>query len=158
LERVHHDQRLNPVRLRAFIWLLSLAFFAAQAIAQLFFTPAFSLLDDRVSDLGNTTCGPWLTHAFACSPLHDWVNGAFVVTGLSFVLGAVLTWSAWPRRRLTTAGLICAIPAGLGFILVGLNPENVNVRLHVLGASNLLFSNVALLLLGLAPFQPRHAA
>ena len=52
--------------------------------------------------------------------------------------------------------MICVILAGLGFVLVGLDPENLNVRLHVLGASNLIFSNVALLLLGLAT-RPEHS-
>jgi hypothetical membrane protein len=114
------------------------------------FHPSYSLLHNRVSDLGNTTCGPWLTYPFACSPLHDLVNTAFVATGVLFVLGAALTWNAWPRRRFTTAGLVCIALAGVGYMLVGLNPENVNVRLHILDASNLLTSNLALLLLGLS--------
>jgi hypothetical membrane protein len=89
-------------------------------------------------------------HAFACSPLHDVMNAAFVVTGVCCVLGAILGWRAWPRRPLSTVGLTFIILAGLGFVVVGLNPEDVNVRLHILGASNLVFSNVGLLLLGLA--------
>lgn len=137
------------VRLGGLCWALSVVFFAAQVIAQIVFTPTFSLLDNRVSDLGNTTCGPWLTYAFACSPLHTLVNAAFLATGVLFVLGAALTWPAWPRRRLVTAGLVCIALAGFGYMLVGLNPENVNLRLHILGASNLLTANLGLLLLGM---------
>ncbi|HEY1295393.1 MAG TPA: DUF998 domain-containing protein [Chloroflexota bacterium] len=138
------------VRIGGLCWAFSVVFFGAQVAAQAVFAPSYSLFDNRVSDLGNTTCGPWLTYPFACSPLHDVVNAAFVATGVLFVLGAMLTWNAWPRRRLTTAGLVCIALAGVGYMLVGLNPENVNVRLHILGASNLLTSNLALLLLGLS--------
>jgi hypothetical membrane protein len=138
------------IRLGGLCWALAVVFFVAQVLAQTAFTPAYSLLDNRVSDLGNTTCGPWLTYAFACSPLNPLVNAAFIATGLLFVLGAALTWNAFPRRRLTTAGLVCIALAGLGYVLVGLNPENVNMRMHIVGASNLLTSNIGLLLLGLS--------
>ena len=40
--------------------------------------------------------------------------------------------------------------AGIGFVLVALNPEDVNARLHTLGASNLLTANAGVLLLGLS--------
>jgi hypothetical membrane protein len=140
----------NVVRLGGLCWSLTLVYFVAQMVAQMVFTPAYSLFDNRVSDLGNTSCGPWLTYAFACSPLHAVVNAAFVATGVLFIVGAALTWDAWPKRRLSTAGLVCIALAGLGYVLVGLAPENVNVRLHILGASNLLTSNLGLLLLGLS--------
>ncbi len=132
-------------------WALSgVVFFGTQLAAQAVFTPAYSLLDNRISDLGNTTCGPWLTFAFACSPLHTLVNAGFIATGVLFGLGSALTGPAWPGRRLTKAGLACVALAGLGFVLVGLNPENVNIRLHLLGATNLITSNLGLLLLGLS--------
>jgi hypothetical membrane protein len=143
------------VQLGAICWLLLVVFFVAQALAQAAFVPAYSLLDDRISDLGNTTCGAWLTHAYACSPLHGLVDVSFVATGLLLVLGAALTWQAWPRRKLSVAGLVCVVLAGGGYVLVGLNPEDVNLRLHILGASNLIFSNLALLCLGLATRQKR---
>jgi hypothetical membrane protein len=138
------------VRIGGLCWALCIVFFAAQVVAQTVFTPTYSLLDNRVSDLGNTICGPWLTYSFACSPLHDLVNAAFITTGVLFVFGAALTWNAWPKRRLTTAGLVCIALAGFGYVLVGLNPENVNVRLHIVGASNLLTANLGLLLLGIS--------
>jgi hypothetical membrane protein len=138
------------VKLGGICWGLSIVFFVSQAIAQPLFRPAYSLLDNRISDLGNTACGPWLTYSFACSPAHGLVNVSFVATGLCLVLGAILTWRAWPRRWLSAVGLGFVILAGLGYILVSLNPENVNVRLHIVGASNLIFSNLGLLFLGLA--------
>src|SRR5262249_34307162 len=138
-------------------WILSVVFFVVQAIGQAAFSPAYSLLDDRVSDLGNTACGAWLTHPFACSPLHGLVNAGFVATGVLLVLGVVLTWPVWPRRRLAAAGLTCIALAGLGFVLVGLSPENVNIGLHLVGASNLLTSNLGMLLVGLALWRCRPA-
>lgn len=143
------------VQIGAVCWVLSAVFFLAQVAAHAVFQPAFSVLDDRVSDLGNTTCGPWLTHAYACSPLHGLMDAAFVATGVLLLVGAVLTWPAWPRRKLTIIGLASIALAGLGYVVVGLNPEDVNIRLHILGASNLFFSNLALLLLGLAT-RPEH--
>jgi hypothetical membrane protein len=145
-----HVAASRELQLGGACWLLAVVFFIGQAVAQTVFTPAYSLLDDRISDLGNTACGPWLTHAYACSPLHGLMNAVFITTGLLFVLGALLTWHAWPRRRLTTAGLTCVVLAGLGFVLVGLNPENENLPLHLAGATNLLTANLALLFLGLA--------
>jgi hypothetical membrane protein len=144
------------VRLGGLAWVGSVVYFLAQLAAQIAFRPSYSLLDDRVSDLGNTTCGPWLSHAFACSPLHNLVNATFVATGVLFVLGALLTPPAWPKRRLSAAGLACVALAGVGYVLVGLNPENVNLRLHLLGATNLLTSNLGLLLLGLSTRHERR--
>jgi hypothetical membrane protein len=139
-----------PARLGGVLWLLALVFFAGQIVAQTAFVPSYSLLDDRISDLGNTTCGPWLTRAYACSPLHPVMNAALVATGVLIALGTLLTWRAWPPRRLTAWGLTFLALAGLGFVVVGFFPENVSLGLHLLGATNLLFSNLALLLLGLA--------
>jgi hypothetical membrane protein len=133
-------------------------FFAGQAVAQAAFVPSYSLLDDRISDLGNTTCGPWLTRAYACSPLHAVMNAALVATGVLILLGALLTWPAWPPRRLSAWGLTSLALAGLGFVVVGLAPENVSLGLHLLGATNLVTSNLALLLLGLAIWRPRRRA
>jgi hypothetical membrane protein len=146
------------VRLGGVLWLLALVFFAGQVVAQAAFVPAYSLLDDRISDLGNTTCGPWLTRAYACSPLHAVMNAALVATGVVILLGTLLTWPAWPPRRLTAWGLTSLALAGLGFVVVGLAPENVSLGLHLLGATNLLTSNLALLLLGLAIWRSHRRA
>jgi hypothetical membrane protein len=161
-QSVHSSTSQHPsglVQLGGLLWLLTLVYFISQGAAQLVFSPPYNLIDDRISDLGNTTCGPWLTHAFACSPLSGLMNATFIATGVLMVLGAALTWSVWPHRRLTTAGLGCLMLAGVGYMLVGFNPENVNLRLHLLGATNLVTSNLALLLLGLGTrrFRPTLA-
>jgi hypothetical membrane protein len=134
------------------LWALTLVFFVGQVITQSAW-PSFSLLDNHVSDLGNTACGPWLAYAYVCSPLHAAMNAALVLSGVLTLVGLYLTYDVWPRRRLTTWGLGCLALAGICTILVGLNPENENLRLHMLGALNIPFGNVAMLLLGLATWS-----
>jgi hypothetical membrane protein len=137
------------------LWTLSLVFFAGQAIAQSAW-PSFSSLDNHVSDLGNTACGPWMASAYVCSPLHAVMNAALILSGLLMGLGLYLTRDLWPSRRLSSWGLGFLALTGLCTVLVGLNPENVNLRLHMLGALNIPFGNLALLLLGLATWRTRR--
>ncbi len=155
-----------PARLTARIavgglcWLLTLVFFVGQALAQAATTSPYSLATNEISDLGVTTCGPLrvLTyHATVCSPLHGVMNGAFIATGLLSLLGVIGTYPAWPRRRLATCGLAVLALAGVGEMLAGLAPENVNPGLHVLGALlGLVGANIGLLLLGAAVWHARR--
>jgi hypothetical membrane protein len=131
-------------------WILTLLYFVAQAVAQAAWQTSYSLIDNRVSDLGNTACGPTLANTYICSPLHAVMNTTFVLTGVLILVGLFLTRSMWPRRRLTTWGLILLGVAGAGTILVGLSPENVNVLVHIIGAINIPAGNAAMILLGLA--------
>jgi hypothetical membrane protein len=80
----------------------------------------------------------------------------FIVTGALILIGLFLTRSIWPRRRLTTWGLILLGVAGAGTILIGLSPENVNVLFHLVGALNIPAGNAAMILLGLAIWPPRR--
>jgi hypothetical membrane protein len=131
-------------------WILTLLYFIGQLVAQAAWKTPYSLLDNRVSDLGNTECGRTLANAYICSPLHAVMNATFIGTGVLILLGLFLTRSIWPRRRLTTWGLILLGVAGVGTILIGLSPENVNVLFHVIGALNIPAGNAAMILLGLA--------
>lgn len=137
------------VRLAGVCWVLTGLYFGAQVAAQAAWSTPFSLVDDRVSDLGNTRCEVWGA-TFVCSPLHGLMNAAFVATGALLLLGLVFGIPTWPRRRLTTWGLAFLAVAGAGTVLVGLAPENENVAVHVVGALNLPCGNVAMILLGLA--------
>ena len=115
-------------------WILTLLYFIGQAVAQAAWTTPYSLIDNRVSDLGNTACGRTLANTYICSPLHAVMNTTFVLTGVLILVGLFLTRSIWPQRRLTTWALILLGVAGLGTILVGLSPENVNVLFHLIAA------------------------
>ena len=131
-------------------WIMTLLYFLGQAVAQAAWRTPYSLIDNRVSDLGNTECGRTLANTYICSPLHAVMNATFVLTGVLILVGLFLTRSIWPRRRLTTWALILLGIAGAGTILVGLSPENVNVLLHLIGALNIPAGNAAMILLGLA--------
>jgi hypothetical membrane protein len=93
--------------------------------------------------------------AWVLTPLHAVMNATFVLTGVLILVGLFLTRTTWPRRRLTTWGLVLLGVAGAGTILVGLSPENVNVLLHIVGALNIPAGNVAMILLGLAIWRDR---
>jgi hypothetical membrane protein len=139
----------RQIRIGGAAWALLAVYFVAQVIAQAAWTLPYSLINNRVSDLGNTACG----RAFGveiCSPLHAVMNIGLVVSGVLVLLGLLLTRHAWPRRRLTTWGAVFLGVTGAGTVLVGLSPENVNVPLHLLGALNIPCGNVGLLLIGLA--------
>jgi hypothetical membrane protein len=138
-------------------WILTALYFAAQAVAQAAWTTPFSLVDNRVSDLGSTACASFGA-SFVCSPLHAAMNIAFVATGALLLLGTVFGRTSWPRRRLTTWGLAFLSVAGVGTVLVGLSPENINVVVHLVGALNIPCGNVAMILLGLALRDTRPRA
>jgi len=144
-----HLDSSQRLRLGGVCWILSLAFLVGQAVAQTAW-PAYSLLDNHVSDLGNTACGPWMGQAYVCSPLHAVMNASLVLTGVLLLLGLALTRDVWPRRRLTAWGLGLLALAGACTLLVGLSPENVSLPLHLLGALNIPSANLGMLLLGLA--------
>jgi hypothetical membrane protein len=136
-------------------WVLTLLYFVGQIVAQAAWTTPYSLIDSRVSDLGSTACGRTVANTFICSPLHAVMNVTFVLTGVLILVGLFLTRTTWPRRRLTTWGLVLLGVAEAGTILVGLSPENVNVLLHIVGALNIPAGNVAMILLGLAIWRDR---
>lgn len=127
-------------------WALSVVFFVVQGIAQAAFVPPYDMATNLISDLGNTACG-----SAVCSPLHGVVNATFVVVGGLHWVGAVLTRSAWPRRRWGDVGRTLLALAGVGLILAGMAPENVNAAVHARGAIiGLIGLNLAMIVLGLS--------
>ena len=136
----------GPVVLGAVLWTLSIAFFVGQLIAQAASARPYSIATNLISDLGVTACGPAV-----CSPLHGFMNATFVAVGLCHALGAAATCRAWPRPRIAALGLGALVVAGIGLIVAGLSPEDVNPAGHDVGALVGLASlNVAMLVLGWA--------
>jgi hypothetical membrane protein len=141
------------VRLGAIVWTLSIQFFVAQIVVQSAWTTPFSLAHNYISDLGNTTCGPYPegSRTYVCSPWHAWMNASFILQGLIIVLGMVLVWRAFPVGLARSAGSILLVVAGLGNVAVGLFPEDVNVVGHRMGAAAHFFlGNLGMILLGIA--------
>jgi hypothetical membrane protein len=95
--------------------------------------PGYSWWSYNISDLGNVTCGVWDTSRprFVCSPWHQVMNVALVVTSVLVLVGLVVTWRLRAVGRVAWWLLACGA-AGLG--LAGLFPADVNENVHVLGA------------------------
>jgi hypothetical membrane protein len=135
-------------------WVATLEFFAAQAIAQSAWKGSdYSLAGNAISDLGVTACGR-ITVAgqwgYYCSPLHSLMNASFVVTGILMLLGLYLTLPMWPAGRLVRWGIALFTLAGIGKIVVGLVPGDVNYGLHSLGGLGIIFANIGMIVLGSA--------
>ncbi|MGW3615413.1 DUF998 domain-containing protein [Micromonospora sp. NPDC005163] len=140
-------------------WLLTLGYLAAQPLVAASWDPPYSFTANTISDLGNTLCGqferPDGTASYVCSPRHAWMNTAFVLVGLLTTAGAILTRSQWPRRRLATIGVALVAAAGVGGVLVGFAPADVNLAVHTSGALLQVPGAAGMLLLGLATVKWR---
>jgi len=101
--------------------------------------PGYSLLTNYISDLGNTATSPW----------HVVFNVSVALLGLFAFVGVLLAWTAFPRGGTRIIGLPLLLLAGVGAILVGAFPENVNPTVHDL-ASLLVFAPGGLAFLVLA--------
>jgi len=157
-------QGAQPTRIRVFtdrydwmgplIVVLSSWYFAAQVLVAWVFRPQYSFVSNAISDLGNTACPP---HSNVCSPLHFWMNVAIVILGLAMIVGAVLIFSEFSfskhrrERAAALAGFACMALGGIGAMLVGFVPENVNTaHLHTVGTAMAIgFGQLAILILGL---------
>jgi hypothetical membrane protein len=140
-------------RLGALAWVLAIQFFIAQAIVQSAWATPYSLAANYISDLGNTTCGPYPAGSgpYVCSPWHVLMNASFILLGASILLGAILTRRAFPPGRISAAGLLLVALAGPGLVLVGLFPEDVNIAPHSLGAAAQFISGgLGMVVLGIA--------
>ena len=136
------------------LWILTLVFFAGQALAQSGWTGTpYSLVHDTISDLGTSVCQRAVRDGHAvelCSPWHAAMNVAFVLTGLLIFVGLLLLGQRWPATRLARFGLVCLALAGVGKVVVGWVPWNVDYTLHTLGGLGFLVGDLGLICLGLA--------
>lgn len=135
-------------------WILTLEFFAGEAAAQLAWKgpPGYNPLSDAISDLGVTVCGTMKiggVPGYYCSPLHDVMNASFVLAGVLILLGLYFTRSAFPLEdgSMKVGGTLLAI-AGIGKITVGLNPANLNLTLHFLGALGIPLAGLGMIFMG----------
>ena len=150
------------VRLGALAWLLAAQFFVAQVVVASAWTVPFSLKTRVISDLGNTACGPFPNSSspFVCSPWHAVMNASFIVVGITMAAGAILTRSAFKRGWARALAVPLFVLAGIGVLIVGVYPENVDSSNHAIGAGlNFVGGNAALILFGLSapPIPSRRA-
>ena len=139
-----------------FIVVLSSWYFAAQVLVAWVFRPHYSFVGNMISDLGNTGCPP--PNSDICSPRHVVFNVSVIALGVTMIVGAVLIFSEFsfsddPREsRAAWAGFVSLALGGVGAVLVGAVPENVNTaHLHTVGTAMVIgFGQLAILILGLA--------
>jgi len=152
----------RPVRIRFFtdrydwmgpaIVVLSSWYFAAQVLVAWIFLPPYSFVTNVISDLGNSACTPGI-----CSPRWLVMDVSIGLLGVAMIVGAVLIFSEFSfseerrERAAAVAGFGCMGLGGLGAVLVGAVPENVNTaHLHTVGAALAIgFGQLAILILGL---------
>lgn len=134
--------------LGSIFWILNIQYFITQFVVGLAWQKPYSVLRNTISDLGNTTCGPY-RGGFVCSPSHSWMNASFVALGLSMSVGSILVYRQSVKSAASTIGFGFMGVAGLGTALVGIFPENTISTLHILGAAlPFLIGNLALVVLG----------
>ncbi len=140
-------------------WLLCFQFFVVEQLARLHVRGPYSMARNAISDLG-------ARHAFraddrapaSISPWHALMNASFTLQGMLIVFGALLVRRLLPGGRLATGAWLLFILSGLALCVVGLNPEDVHRRLHLLAAAvHFVAGALAMLLAGFA-FLPKAQA
>ncbi len=121
------------------IFVSSALYFFAQIAVAWVFEPSYSVINNSISDLGNSRCGQYGGHV-VCSPRHVLMNVAFVYLGIVMVSGSTLLYREFserlrPERIAAFIGFSCMGIGGVGTVLVGLFPENTNHAMHVAGAA-----------------------
>ena len=139
---------------------MTIIYFVVQPIVAGAWDPAYSFSDNTISDLGNAQCRTaeesWRQGTYLCSPRHLLMNVTLVLVGLFTMLGALLAHDYWPSSRLAIGGLALVAISGVGGILVGLAPSDVNLSMHVAGAALQFPGAVGPLLLGIATPRERQ--
>jgi hypothetical membrane protein len=141
-------------------WTLTVAYLLVQPVVAAAWPTPYDLATNTISDLGVTGCGDFRQFddrvVYACSPRHALMNAVFVLVGVLTAAGAVLTRAIWPRRRLTSVGVAFVVLAGVGAILLGLAPTNVNPAAHGAGALLQVPGAAGPLLLGVAAWRTQR--
>lgn len=135
------------------IWICAAQFFVAQVITQSRWTTPFSLATNYISDLGNTTCGlyPVVTGSYVCSPWHRLMNVSFALQGVIILVGAVFARAGLAGLRWRALIFPLLVVTALGLAGVGLFPEDVNNRAHVISAgTQFITGNAAMIVFGIA--------
>ena len=137
------------IRAAGAVWMCAVQFFIAQIVVQWAWTTPFSLADNFISDLGNTTCGIY-NSSYVCSPWHTLMNISFSLQGVIILAGSILARPVFQRERSRALIFWLLALTGIGMIGVGLFPEDVSNRGHVISAGiQFITGNLAIALIGM---------
>ncbi len=141
------------VRIGYSAWIVGVVqFFVIHGIAESAWARPYSWARNNISDLGNAHCALQSDPEprYICSPEHGLMNVSFVVLGVLLVVGAALTGGVlWRRSRAAVVARLLVASAGMGFVLAGLAPADVNENQHVLGALFIMAAgNIGLVVAG----------
>jgi hypothetical membrane protein len=137
------------------LFVLSGAYFAAQIFVGWVWNPSYSLVNNTISDLGNTACGQY-GQSYVCSPRHVYMNIAFIALGVFMAAGSLLIYQEFNEKKnreqvWALIGFSLMALGGIGAMLVGFFPENTVGTMHKLGAGVAIGGgNLAIFVLGLA--------
>jgi hypothetical membrane protein len=127
-------------------WMVCVQYYITQIVVAQWWPIPYSLKTNAISDLGNTACGMY-SGRYVCSPGYAWMNASFIVLGATIIAGSWLIYQEFRKSRTSALAFGLMSLGGIGTILVGLFPENVNPTLHFSGALlPILLGNIALLL------------
>lgn len=127
---------------------LSLQYFVIQYITAMAWTTQFSWKYNAISDLGNTACGMY-SGRYVCSPDHFLMNLSFIALGATMTLSSMLIYQDFQKSRILLLSFTIMGLAGIGAIVVGLFPENINHVYHTIGAATVLICGpLSMLFLG----------
>lgn len=143
------------VRIGCSAWIVGVVqFFIVHWIAESSWARPYSWARNNISDLGNAHCALQSEPEprYICSPEHGLMNVSFVVLGVLLVVGAALTGGVlWKRGRAAALARLLLACAGVGFVLAGLAPADVNENQHLLGALCIMAAgNIGLVVAGFA--------
>ena len=131
------------------LWMASIQYFIVMLIVALTWKVPYSILQNPISDLGNTACGTY-SGRYVCSPLHSLMNVSFCILGLTMILGSGLIYREFNKSRGSRVGFSLMALAGFGTLLVGIFPENTVGVLHFIGALlAILIGNIGVVILGI---------
>jgi len=120
--QAHGNNRGDLTRLGPVLYVAGMQYFAVQLLAALRWPRPYNISRDTISDLGNTACGTW-NGRYVCSPLHDLMNGSFIVLGITMLLGSVLISQRYGKGRIAMTGFTAIGLSGLGVVMVGVLQE-----------------------------------
>lgn len=126
------------VRIGYSAWIVGVVqFFVIHGIAESAWTRPYSWARNNISDLGNAHCALQSEPAprYICSPEHGLMNASFITLGALLVVGVALIGGVlWRRGPAAAMARLLLAGAGVGFVLAGLAPADINENQHALGA------------------------